>query len=102
MDVFILDACALIATLNDENGSDRVEYILLNAENKKIYEVSCSYYPEGINYLPILDFLNDPLKPLSLKATKGFLKRVKESTLIKYPPEFILSLEKYLKNTYND
>jgi DNA (cytosine-5)-methyltransferase 1 len=71
-------------------------------ENKKIMEVNCSFYPEGINYTPILEFLKDPLVPLSKKATLGFLKRVKESILIKYPPEFINSLEKYLNKTYHD
>ena len=68
----------------------------------KVYEVSCSYYPEGINYVPILEFLNDPLIPLSKKATQGFLKRVKESTLINYPTEFVESIENYLKKQYHD
>ena len=71
-------------------------------DNENVYEVECSFYPKGVNYTPILNFLNDPLVPLSKKATLGFLKRVKESTLINYPHEFINSLEIYLNKTYND
>lgn len=65
-----------------------------------IFNVNVSPYPNGVNYTPILDFLNDPLTPLSLKATLGFLKRVQDSTLIKYPTRFIESIKIYLKNQY--
>lgn len=65
-----------------------------------IMGVYASCYPKGVNYVPIMEFLNDPLQPLSLKATLGFRKRVMESTLIKYPQQFIDSLNIYLRNQY--
>jgi len=67
----------------------------------EIMGVKASFYPEGVNYVPILDFLQDPLTPLSLRATLGFRRRVLDSTLIKYPQEFIHSLNVYLLNQYN-
>jgi DNA (cytosine-5)-methyltransferase 1 len=69
--------------------------------NGGVMGVKASFYPNGVNYLPILDFLNHPLKPLSLKATLGFEKRVLESTLIKYPEVFKESIRTYLNNQYN-
>ena len=60
--------------------------------------VKASFYPNGINYVPILDFLHHPLKPLSLKATLGFYNRVCASTLIKYPEQFKQSIEIYPKD----
>ena len=48
-----------------------------------------------------MDFLNHPLRPLSLKATLGFEKRVLESTLIKYPEMFKQSIKTYLRNQYD-
>lgn len=62
--------------------------------------VHASFYPLGINYVPILNFLNHPLKPLSLKATLGFEKRVLDSTLIKYSQLFKDSISIYLQNQY--
>lgn len=66
-----------------------------------VMEIAASLYPEGVNYMPILQYLNHPLKPLSLKATLGFYKRVCSSELIKYPEQFKKSIEIYLKNQYN-
>lgn len=71
------------------------------SHNGGIMGVKASFYPNGINYVPILDFLHHPLKPLSLKATLGFRKRVLESTLIKYPEVFKNSIATYLNNQYN-
>lgn len=68
--------------------------------NGEVKGVTASYYPNGVNYSPILDFLKHPLKPLSLKATLGFQKRVLESTLIKYPICFKESITTYLKKQY--
>lgn len=67
---------------------------------QELFAIESSPYPLGVNYIPILDFLSEPLTPLSLRATLGFLKRVECSTLIKYPDEFIVSLHIYLKNQY--
>ena len=69
--------------------------------NGGIMGVKASFYPNGINYIPIMDFLNHPLRPLSLKATLGFEKRVLESTLIKYPEMFKQSIKTYLRNQYD-
>lgn len=63
--------------------------------------VKASFYPNGINYRPIIEFLNHPLKPLSLKATLGFKKRALESELIKYPDIFKQSIKTYLRNQYD-
>lgn len=70
------------------------------SHNGQIMGVYASFYPLGINYTPILNFLNHPLKPLSLKATLGFEKRVLDSTLIKYPQLFKDSISIYLQNQY--
>ncbi len=69
--------------------------------NGEIMGVKASYYPNGVRYTPILEFLNHPLKPLSLKATLGFEKRVLESSLIKYPEYFKESIRIYLRNQYD-
>jgi PIN domain nuclease of toxin-antitoxin system len=34
-DVFLMDACALIAFLSDERGADKVENVLTDAKNGK-------------------------------------------------------------------
>lgn len=70
-------------------------------DDVNVMAISSSAYPEGVNYVPILRFIKHPLKPLSLKATLGFYKRVCASTLIKYPDQFKKSLRIYLKNQYN-
>ena len=70
------------------------------SHNGQIMGVHASFYPLGINYVPILNFLNHPLKPLSLKATLGFEKRVLDSTLIKYSQLFKDSISIYLQNQY--
>jgi len=47
-DVFVIDACALIAFLADEEGADKVEGILKNARNGK-----CRLYINKLNLLEI-------------------------------------------------
>lgn len=69
--------------------------------NGGVMGVRASFYPNGINYVPILEFLNHPMNPLSLKATLGFEKRVLESELIKYPDVFKQSIKTYLRNQYD-
>lgn len=71
------------------------------SRNGASYAVAASAYPNGIDYMPIMDYLQYPLTPLSLKATLGFRKRVLESTLITYPDCFIKSLNNYLHNQYH-
>ena len=65
-----------------------------------MYSVDVSPYPKGIHYTPILEFLQEPLIPLSERATRGFLNRVEASTLIKYPQYSIESLNRYLHKQY--
>lgn len=69
-------------------------------DGNDVYGIKASKYPCGINYAPILDFIERPLIPLSLRATIGFRKRVLSSTLIKYPQVFIDSLNSYLLKQY--
>ena len=45
--------------------------------------------------MPILEFLEDPLKPMSEKALKGYLSRVREGNKI-FPPGFVEALENQL------
>ena len=70
------------------------------SRNGLSYAVAASAYPNGIDFMPILDYLQEPLTPLSLKATLGFRRRVLESTLITYPNGFVESLNNYLHNQY--
>jgi predicted nucleic acid-binding protein len=46
--VFVMDACALIAFLADEEGADRVEGVLTDAKNGK-----CQLYMNTINVLEV-------------------------------------------------
>ncbi|UXS30651.1 DNA (cytosine-5-)-methyltransferase [Agrobacterium tumefaciens] len=43
------------------------------------------------------DFLRHPLKPLSAKATSGFLKRARKGNL-KFPEGFLIRLDRHLKH----
>ena len=45
---FVLDACSLIAILNDEDGADKVEQIIQKAENEE-----CLIYLNKLNLLEI-------------------------------------------------
>lgn len=45
---FVLDACALIAILDDEEGANRVEHIIQKAENKE-----CLIYINKLNLLEV-------------------------------------------------
>ncbi len=47
-DIFILDACAMIAILNDEDGADKVDNIFQKAENR-----NCTIYMNKINLLEV-------------------------------------------------
>nr|MCR5259091.1 DNA cytosine methyltransferase [Desulfovibrio sp.] len=65
-----------------------------------IWSVEASAYPAGVSYTPILEFLQEPLKPLSLKAALGFRRRPLESVQVHYPQRFLDSLDAYLKREY--
>ena len=65
--------------------------------NGKVFEVSVGTWPVDSMTKPLSDFLEYPLKPLSLKAIEGFYSRAVSSELINYPDRFIKSMEKYME-----
>lgn len=54
--------------------------------------VRISEWPLDVPAPSLVDFLNAPLKPLSVRATSGFRSRALESTEISWSPAFIDSL----------
>jgi DNA (cytosine-5)-methyltransferase 1 len=62
----------------------------------KSYSVDLSSWPE----LPVSSnlsiFLNDPLKPLSVRATSGFLNRATGCNNIVYSSRFLASLQSHI------
>ena len=57
--------------------------------------VAISEHPLDRNYVPLHEFLDESLKPLSARATRGFLSRLSRSSL-RVDPAFPRSLEKHL------
>ncbi len=55
-------------------------------------EAVVSMFPDNRSVADIADFLAFPVKPLSQKATTGFLARLRSSSL-RYPREFLCALE---------
>jgi DNA (cytosine-5)-methyltransferase 1 len=53
--------------------------------------VAASEWPVRRKYIPLLDFLRFPPRPLSAKATRGFLGRTERSGL-RFPPGFLNAL----------
>lgn len=68
----------------------------------KVYEVAVGTWPVDGGTVPLSDYLNYPLKPLSLKAMEGFYSRAISSELINYPKRFIESMEKYMEQIKGD
>lgn len=66
-------------------------------EADKVQVVKASFLPERKELTPIEKFVQYPLVPLSFKAATGFHRRVKQSTLIRYPEEFVQSIELYIE-----
>lgn len=60
------------------------------------FTCSISEWPITRERPPLEDFLKYPPKPLSLKATNGFLNRLRESGL-RFPQQFLKALEKHLR-----
>ena len=69
--------------------------------NGKVYVSGASKFPRMAKQKQLSDFLKDPLKPLSLKATNGFLSRTKVCTNVVYSPIFIDSLQKHIDSYDN-
>lgn len=55
------------------------------------WEVSTSLHVAEERHTPILEFLNDPLKPLSQRALDGYLNRARQTTR-RIPASFLQSL----------
>jgi hypothetical protein len=49
---------------------------------------------------PLETFLDEELKPLSLRATRGFWSRALESKEIAWAPEFMRSLGVYMETVH--
>lgn len=62
------------------------------------YSVKASEWPVRFPSPGLEEFLQFPLRPLSRRATMGFLTRVKASSL-RCPPEFLQALEEHLGKT---
>ena len=60
------------------------------------YGGKMSLYPMSVVREPLADWLDYPLKPLSARATAGFLERTKRSSL-RFPDGFIDLLERHLE-----
>lgn len=60
------------------------------------FECAASPYPVQVEWRPLSGFLHYPLRPLSAKATAGFLKRAREGG-IRFPDGFLESLAQHLE-----
>lgn len=58
--------------------------------------VGISAWPYDRGRCPLADYLEQPLKPLSVRATNGFVTRFRASTLAK-PPGFLDVVQRHLK-----
>ncbi len=63
----------------------------------KAYEVKLSQWPEARRRSRLATFLKDPLEPLSVRATSGFLKRAHLCTNVVYSKRFLESLQVHLE-----
>ena len=61
----------------------------------KVTEVKASLWPKRHKFIPIQSFLKHPLKPLSPRATAGYLSRLKLSTC-NVPGEFLSGVSTHL------
>ena len=73
MNIFILDACSLLALLNDEDGAIYVESILLGALSG-----ACEVYMHKVN---LLEVYYGVLRSEGEAAAESFLSELKESKL---------------------
>jgi DNA (cytosine-5)-methyltransferase 1 len=63
----------------------------------KIFASNVTKWPINKRVTPLSRFLKDDLKPLSLRATLGFLSRAINCTNIVYSPQFLESLASHAK-----
>ena len=64
-------------------------------ENGRVYPVIVSEWPVRRPYTGLAEFLEHPTKPLSAKATAGFLKRAREGSL-NFADGFLEAVERHL------
>jgi DNA (cytosine-5)-methyltransferase 1 len=64
-------------------------------EQGRFWTIEASRFPLAATYQPLGTFLSRPLRPLSIRATSGFLSRFERSQLRK-PTGFVDSLRSYL------
>lgn len=62
----------------------------------KIFTCEASAYPVRTSPIPLSEFLRYPLKPLSERATRGFLKRARTGT-VNFPDGFLESVSEHLE-----
>lgn len=59
----------------------------------KAYSVELSTWPAAKDRESLRDFLRYPLKPLSVKASRGYLHRASQATMLRFPEGFLESLD---------
>lgn len=67
----------------------------------KVYQYDVSMWPVQYERPHLLDFLRYPLRPLSARATAGFLKRAKEG-FVKFPEGFLEEVEIHLQRMHRE
>jgi len=91
----------LASRFNDPSGYDGVSSLRIAGDRwpkaawgskGKINTVKLSQWPEVCQSPRLERFLKDPLKPLSVRATNGFLKRALTCTNVTYSKRFLDSL----------
>jgi len=65
-------------------------------EDDRAHGVDVSAWPVRSSYEPLADFLRHELRPLSSRATAGFLSRTERASL-RFLPEFIEAIERHVE-----
>lgn len=76
-------------------SSDRLPMAAFG-NSKSRFGVVSSTWPTTNQHPALLSFLRDDLKPLSLRAARGFYSRTMESTSIRFAEGFLHSLQNYI------
>jgi DNA (cytosine-5)-methyltransferase 1 len=70
-------------------------------ENGKIKSVDLTVWPLLGSGQLLSEFLTQPLKPLSIRASAGFLARARLTDKINYSPDFLTSIQDYIHGIQN-
>ena len=65
-------------------------------EKGEVFSMPVSDHPVDMPGRPLLDYLNDPLRPLSFRATRGFHRRAVAGPL-NFPPGFLAAVARHLE-----